>query len=259
MHPLLVWCGSFVMMLLFVVGGFRMAVAQALVLGDEPIPDAEVATELGFYSEESQLGTGKTLLKEGTITLGQTKLYRIKPETGSSTRRVQPPGTRPLESYLVVLPFTLHPAPGERKYRRVRFGVTLADKQIKAFSLMPKDIVTEEDVKNTYKLGGSVEYQGVGGTLELSKEITFTRLRPVTTAFGEGESDFYWIFESQSDQGVHPGSRRVATILEVPRGTRMLAAVITYKVDVLRRWLGDWQPFDAGTDPYPVQFHFSDR
>lgn len=229
-----------------------MVIAQTLIFGDEPIPNSEVAAQLDFYSQEKRLGSGQDmLLKEGTITLGMARVYRVKPET----ERVLPPGVPLLDRYLVVLPFTLHPAPGERKYSNVLFIVNLSNQKVTASDLMPRDVFTEEDVKKAYTIGGSVEYQGVGGTLELGKEITFTRLRPVITAFSEGESDFYWKFASQSDQEVYPGSKRVAAILEVPRGISTITAVITHKIDVHRKWLGDWQNFNAATEPYSIKIN----
>lgn len=244
------WSITLLAVSLATLGGIRMAVAQTLIFGDEPIPDSEVVVQLDFYSRESRLGTGEALLKEGTITLGAVKAYRVKPETSETMEPVRPTGVPPLDRYLVVFPFTLHSAPGEREYNSVLFKVELSNQKVIASDLIPGNVFTEEDVKKAYMIGGSVEYKGVGGSLELSKEIAFTSLRPVITAFGDGESNFYWKFAGQSDQEVYPGARRVAVILEVPHDVSTITAVITYEIDVRRKWLDDWKGFNATTEPY---------
>ena len=133
----MLWSVTLGMIVLTLSGGLRMAMAQTLVLGDEPIPDSEVAVHFDFYSQESRLGVGQGLLEEGRITLGQERIYQVsKSETSDNLRRLQPPGSPPPERYLVVWPFTLYPAPGERKYQKVVFRVELADQRIKASSLI---------------------------------------------------------------------------------------------------------------------------
>jgi hypothetical protein len=244
---------TLVVIVLAYAGGLRMADAQTLVLGNEPMSDAEVAIQFNFYSRESDLGGGQGLLKEGTIDVYAAKLYRISTaETSENPRRVLPAGVLPPEYYLVVLPFDLYRAQGARKYRRVIFQVELTDQRITASKLIPQNIFTAEDVKKAYTLGGTIDVKGVGGTVERKVEVTSTHLRPVVTIYGQGSRQFTWEFTSQRNQEIEPGAKEVAAVLEVPRGIEKVSAVITYQLEVQRRWAGDWvQP---AVEPAPPSY-----
>jgi hypothetical protein len=233
-----------------------MSNAEIIMLGDEPIPASEVETQLDFYSRQGTLGQGGGMaIKEGTITLGRADIRRIKPDTKAPLKSVR----QNIDRYLVILPFTLHPAEGNRKYKKVRFEVELALKDAIASELMPDRVSKEENIKDTYAIDGTVEYKGVSVTGKVSSEVSFTGLKPVIASYGAGQSNFGWEFTAQSDQGVALGSTRVAAILEVPPNQPVVAANIAYTLEV-ERWVMDmWKKISAKTGIYLVQFDFRNR
>ena len=117
------------------------------------------------------------------------------------------------------------------------------------YCLIPQNIFTEEDIKRAYTLGGKIAVKDVEGKAEWKEEASFTRLRPVVIAYGEGEHRFAWEFTSQPTQEIDRGSKRVAVILEVPHGTDIVLAVITYQLEMQRKSIGEWVKPSVQPDP----------
>lgn len=229
----------------------------ALVLDPEPLaPDAVLAT-LDIVSKQGRLGQGDIIERHGQVTIGKPLLYKLEEPTGDMAQLLAPNGQH-WRFYLVVFRFTIHPPPGQRRYREMAFKVALSDSRITAFQLLPERVANEEDVNKGFDIGFSISLP-VGGdaSAKATKTVQFTRLRPVITAFGDGESEFYWLYTAPSDMPVEPGARRTAAVLQVPFETERLIATIRWGIDLERSVFDQWRniPVSVGDFPLELQLH----
>src|SRR5260370_41687687 len=97
---------------------------EELVLGSDPLPESDVSITLGIFSEEGptrgrDLAQKKVL--EGKVTFNPERclIYKI-PQGESITPQpiIMPDRTR-WDLYLIMVPFTLHRAPGNNYYKEL--------------------------------------------------------------------------------------------------------------------------------------------
>jgi hypothetical protein len=72
------------------------------------------------------------------------------------------------------------------------------DQRATAFDLFPRHIATGTEAK-LYTLSPDFTITEVGA-YQNHRQFRFTSLRPTITAFGEGESTFYWVYETPPEQ-----------------------------------------------------------
>src|SRR5204863_8967386 len=115
----------------------------------------------------------------------------------------------------------LHEAPSGQFYEKMTFLIEMVDQKATAFDLFPKNITTTVEEIRTYTLSPHFTISQVEeGMGQIGKEIRFTSLRPTITAFGEGESTFYWVYRGfQEQKAVTPETKHALIVLQVPRGT----------------------------------------
>jgi nucleoside phosphorylase len=124
--------------------------------------------------------------------------------------------------YLVYLPFSLDRAAGNSTYVWVKFCVSLEDQHARAFELLPASVHTAVDRSKTYDLSPHLK-------------LTFPDLQPSIAAIGEGERDFYWLYEkAPGEQAVAPGGRQAVVILLVPRGMPSIKGKISYELQIAK-------------------------
>ncbi len=222
-----------------------------LVLDPEPLAPDEVFATVDIVSKQGRLGgEGDLPVREGRASVGKPRVYDL-PEP---TAHLQPlsQGER-WRYYLAVFPFTLHPPLHGRRFLEMTFTVVLPDSRATAFQLWPDRIVSEEDVTKSSDIGLTVSLPGgkAGGPVdgELSANakqiVKFTRLRPVITAFGNGQSRFYWRYTGSSGVPLDPGDRLTAAVLQVPADVERLDATVEWSVDLERRVFDQWRNIPA--------------
>lgn len=235
----------------------------ALVLDPEPLAPNQTLATLDVVSRQGVLGGERVLrVPEGQVTVGRTVIYALEDLTrGSAQLLDSQSGDQPC-FYLVEFAFTVHPPPGERRYRRMDFKVALSDPRAIAFRLMPEQVVSEEDVTKTFDIGFSISMPRdmaavpAGGEVSANamQTVRFTRLRPVITAFGDRQSEFYWRYTGRSGgMPVEPGSRRTAAVLQIPAGTERLSATVLWDVELERRRFGDWRNVPVSVNALPLE------
>ena len=236
---------------------------QALVLDTELPASSETLATLDILSEQTLLGPGNEqfAVREGQVTVGAPLLYALEAPTPERARLLALRGAEQSSFYLVVFRFTLQPAPGERRYRSMSFKVALSDHQSTAFKLFPERVVSEEDVKQGFDIGFVLslgdEKSGSPVTAEVKGDATqtieFTRQIPEITAFGGGESLFYWQFKGRGDMPLDAGTRTTAVVIQVPKGTKQLNASIAWDVDLERSRFEEWFKVPTKIDALPVE------
>lgn len=239
---------------LWVFGGLEMSMAATWVLGDEPITENEVDTTLDLYSEEKPMAPDLPLkrLFESEVTLGKHHIY-LPPGTDKIASSEPMADSDPKwDFYLIHIPFTLHPPPGDKHYQDLKFVIRLENDKATAFKLFPTNVVVEEDKEKTIDLSLAFESRGAEGKVGYGYQVTFKDLKPILMAFGEGENLFYWEYTSQQGHYVLPGAKRVLIILEVPHGTKILNGETYYEAVIEEEWLGRLRPKETKTNHYPI-------
>ncbi len=244
-----------------------MSMAKTLVLGDDALEQSEIQTTLDLYSEEVPMGPDlpPKKLAEAEVSIGKNYIYSLsKAEVSRSSEPTIHQDSNPeWEYYLVYIPFTLHPPPGNKYYQDLSFLIELSNKDATAFDLLPISVTVEEDVKTTYLLSSNFKFQGMKdkaaaeGKADLGYEVQFKNIKPIITAFGQGENKFYWVYESQKGHKVFPGTRHVFIVLEVPHDIEEISGIIYYEGTMQYKWLKEWRSKETKSDYYPIEFDLS--
>lgn len=234
----------------------------ALVLELEPLAPDEVLATLDIVSKQGRLGgKGGLLVREGQVTVGRPILYALEEPKAGTGHLLPMPNGEHWRFYLVVFRLTLHPPPGERRYREMTFKVALTDPRITAFQLLPERVSSEETVTKSFDIGFSISLPGgtavgpIGGEVSANatRTVQFAQLRPVITAYGDGQSEFYWRYTVPSHMPVDPGARRTAAVLQVPASTERLSATILWEVELERNLFADWRNVPVSVDALPLE------
>jgi hypothetical protein len=235
-----------------------MSKAEDLILGDQPLPESEILVTLDLFSEEKPLGPEllPKKVKEAEVSIGKWHIFFLPPVKSIASKPT--PDRSMWDLYFVCIPFTLHEPPGDAHYQRVKFEIELYNEDATAFSLLPKNVTSKEEVTKTYVLSPQFNFKGIGGKVgDISYQIRFERLQPIINAFGEGESRFYWIYTSPKGQEVFPGTKHALIILEVPRGIKSVDGIIYPEVAMAKKLLGIRRLKDTKADPYPITWNLS--
>jgi len=238
---------------------------KVLILSNAPLPETETTISLDILSTEEDATRGTRLIRkkelEGKITFNPDRclIFSLPPSTGSSPSQVFMPDRSQWDLYLIIIPFTLHKPASDRYYEEMTFFVEMANLKATAFDLFPRNITTSVEETRTYTLSPQFTIGPIGASIgQIGRQIRFTSLHPTITAFGEGESTFYWVYEkSQEQNGVIPETKHSLVVLQVPSRTTSIAATISCETVIAREVLGVWRYRDAATDVCPVQWDLS--
>ncbi|HET8851627.1 MAG TPA: hypothetical protein VFN02_03810 [Ktedonobacteraceae bacterium] len=170
------------------------------------------------------------------------------------------PNRKKWDLYLVSLPFTLHTPPDNRYYEEVTFFVELATPDAQAFDLFPHSIMTEVEETKTYTLSPQIKFREIEASLgQVGRQLQFKGLRPTITAFGVGESKFYWVHQGfKEQQAVIPETKHALIVLQVPRRTSFVEGKIYYKTVIAKKMLGEWRKKDGIVNDYPIRWELHD-
>jgi hypothetical protein len=225
----------------------------SLILEPQPLAEGDVLKTLDIVSEQKTLGRANSFtVVDGRVTIGKPLIYKLtNPKPG-----LLKPHNEKSHFYLVEFRFTLHPPENKRRYQEMKFGIRLSNPKAKGFELFPSKIETEEDVKKSIDVGFTIALPESPKTsigAKATRQVSFKQLTPVTTAFGDGESNFYWVYSKPHNADmIEPGSRVVAAVIEVPDNERSLSATIEWNVKLNRRFLEEWRDVPVRVDPITV-------
>lgn len=227
--------------------------AALLVLEPEPLAPGDLLKTLDIESKQSTLGNeGDFTVVDGKVSVGRPLVYKLtNPKPGLLGK-----DSEKSHFYLVEFRFTLHPPENKRRYQEMKLEVKLSNPNATAFQLLPPRAVTEEDVNQSFDLGfsiASLESSGTSIGANVKQTVAFKRQFPIITAYGDGESDFYWVYSKPpSAEMVEPGSRMVAAVIQVPAEASSLSATIQLKVSLEHSFLGDWRNVPVNIAPLTV-------
>jgi hypothetical protein len=229
-----------------------MAPARTFELNNDPLQD--IAATLDVVGTEELLGSpGRRLpIKHGEVSLGRPQVYRLEPSAETASRLVPAPDAKPWRFSLVVFPFTLHPLAAGNTYEELTVAVSLTNPAVTAFDLIPDRVVDEREHQRTVKIGFKLPLKLAEAEAGVEDEIVLKDIRPVITAFGIGESRFYWRYTNS--QGVELGAKRVAVILQLPSTINDVTAAVSYELVLKRRLFGFSAPISlpTRTEPWTV-------
>jgi len=234
---------------------------ETLLLTDEPLPESDATITLDILSSDGGGTRGAKLIQkkelEGKITFNHERcqIFFLPPSADPASSQALTPDRTQWDLYLIIIPFTLHKALGESYYEEMTFFVEMANRDVTAFDLFPKNITTDVEAK-TYTLSPHLTItQTETGIGQVGKQIRFTSLHPTITAFGEGERSFYWVYEeAQEQKGVVPETKYALIVLQLPHGTSSITATISYETVIVRQLLGVWRHRDGATEARQIQW-----
>lgn len=238
-----------------------VAVAEDIFLSDKPLSESQTLMKIGLYSEDKVMGQNNIAIKllESELSIGRNIISFLPPMKKQSQIISLAPNRTKRDLYLIRIPFTLHELPEKKHYQKVMFQVELDNKDVVAFDLLPKDVLSKEQVTRAYTISPQIKFQGIEGSLgEFDNKITFETLTPVITAFGEGENRFYWIYSFQHDQFVLAGTKYAVIILDVPIGMTNISGKIHCEAEIVQQFFGENVSKQAKINDYPIQWDLRD-
>ncbi|MGA3085594.1 MAG: hypothetical protein ABSE95_12505 [Thermodesulfobacteriota bacterium] len=237
-----------------------VALAGELVLRDRPLAETEKLMTIDLFSEEKIMGQENAPIKvlESQVTIGKEYISFIPPQK-NNTATIIIPDRNKRDLYLIRIPFTIHEPAKNKYYQKVRFQIELDNRDAIAFDLLPKNVNSKENVMKSYTISPQFKFRGIEGTLGgITNKISFESLHPVISAFGEGENLFYWIYESQKEQTISPGTKYAIIILDVSRGTKTITGNIFCEALISQNIISDLLPKKAKTNHYPIKWNLNE-
>jgi TIR domain len=230
-----------------------------IFLSNEPLPDADTSITLDIVSGgETTRGPGEPLPQkktlEGKITLNpqSCQIYALSSVAETGSLRAA------WDFYFVIMPFTLHEAPGHNYYQNVTFFIELLTPGVTAFDLFPKNLTRPIDSTTFYSVSSTMRISKVEANAP-GKLIHFDALQPRITSYGEGEQSFYWTYQGSREQKeVAQGTRHALIVLRVPHGTRVVDGTISYEIVIAKNLLGLWRTVDSEVVPYPIRWQLGE-
>lgn len=212
---------------------------ESLILDTKPPTTA--LTTLDIVSTQGVLSGGEHKVievQEGQITCGAPLVYpELNPLAENGVNPLSKPDVR---YYLIKFQFTLHPLK-ERRVKRLTFRVRLDAAELLALQLIPTRVTTSEEVKKSDNLGISISLSPIGvakaeAAGKTARSVTYTELKPLITAYGGGESNFYWVFQGADDNPVDEGWKQVAALVSASTSAKELRVSFSWDVELARRF-----------------------
>lgn len=241
-----------------------------LFLNNVPLPQTTTSVKLALRSREGIRGEDtddeedddnfEAGLLEGHITLDPASMlvFSIAVYTDPALDKTPfalTPDRSLWDLYLVIIPFTLHPLQENKYYKQVKFTISLASQEIRAFDLFPRNILTTLEGSKGYTLSVHGRFQEIDNDqLNIGKQLRFAPLQPKISAFGEGEHKFYWIYEGVGEKReVDAEGKYVLAVLRVPRGTTLVKGDIHCRAKLQMDVFGDKNVSTSRIKKYPFR------
>src|SRR2546421_1266267 len=233
-------------------------------LSSELLPDTKSTITFDTFNSEGDIRRGTEIPqrkeREGRITFNPDgcQIFSLQSGTGQVSSQMITQDRALWDFYLVVMRFTLHKVQGEGYYKEITFLVEMTDEHTIAFDLFPGHITTDVEAK-LYTLSPDLTIiEAETNVHRPCRQIRFTSLRPTITAFGEGESIFYWVYEaSLGSKGVEPETKNALIVLQTPHRTTSVTATIGYEAVIAKQRLGVWAYEDGKTEKRQIQWDLS--
>jgi hypothetical protein len=229
-------------------------VATTIVRAIEPeseqhLPNSEVVETLYLYSVEPSLGGEQKKVIEAPIAIGKAYPFKIEVDPGIGL------DLEKWNYYAVRQPFDLLPPPESKTYKEVVFTVNLLNPELTAFDLFPRDVTVERQSNLDFGVTPKLRF----GWAELEGKIAYSLpIRapvPVITAYGVGQSRFKWNYTGIREQPLTLGAKDTYVLLEVPKATHKVNAVISYEATFdEKRYMALIQKVSSKTDTYTVEW-----
>lgn len=235
-----------------------MPIKEELFLSDKPLGRSNTSISLDVFSVATLLGSvpkwlAEKRVLEGTITADPERclLYALQPAEFHPGVASAPPLW---DAYLLVLPFTLHEAPGNRYYKKMAFLLEFTTQQTTILDVFPRQIHESRETSKAYTLSPENRIVEVsGGETQAHRQFRYETLQPTIRAYEKDRGSFYWIYDgSNQEKEVSPGTRYVLVVLRVPHGTHVLAGTISYEIELAKALLGMWETREALTDRFSL-------
>jgi hypothetical protein len=234
--------------------------AKELVLMDTPLSQSEISKTLTLFEYDKTMGNGSPVseIPQSQVSIGKPYLYSIKRNKQNSVGNLLPDMTRSA-LYLVRLRFSLRELPEGKHYQKVISYVDLGAKDYVAFDLIPKNVYSKEELTRTISFTPEFKFKGISGKIgEISEKSTVETVQPIISAFGEGESQFYWTYTCRADEQVFPGTKDSYVLIEVPKATKFVDAKMAFEVIISQDYFGNWRTKETKTDTYSERWNLSD-
>lgn len=223
--------------------------SRFLIIKSNPVPEETIAARLDVFASEATLGSEVNRLKKfGEISIGEPEIVRVKISSSVDQN---------YDRYLISLPFTIHQPYQETIYKEVVFKIATSNSEYIAYDLEPKKVTKSEKANIRYELSPEFKFKEIEAKLgSVSYGVEFERLHPEITAFGVGESKFYWVYEGESggELVLGGGATGVAISLRVPKGTNYLVGRISYALEMMYKFMGNFREQPGKTADYEFKW-----
>lgn len=212
---------------------------ETIILDDDPQPDTESTIAFNFFDpKKHDLLGGDTPEKqglEGKITFNPNgcQIFSLPP--------LENAGNIFGDRYLIHIRFTLHEVPERGLYERVKFQAVMEDQRVIASDLFPDQIIRESKEK-FYSFSTNDLIAEVTEAQQVCRRFCFRSLSPTITAFGEGDSFFFWVYSSPPEEGgVKHGGKHGLVVLQVPHNMLSVVAEISMETTIARQSFRKWR------------------
>jgi len=178
----------------------------------------------------------KLKINVGKLSIGRTEVIPLKlcKKYLRAKKDIEMPPWLGINSdlYLLVLPFTIHPAerPERFKYEYIYFQVNLKDKEHVAYELYPIAVTKESP---PVRIESTIEPQIKKGQIIASMgklfhiELIYIDLKPIITSYGVGENNFYWRLEGEALKMKR--WRKMYALIQVPKREKTITGTINIR------------------------------
>lgn len=212
---------------------------ETIILDDDPEPDTESTITFNFFDPKNHdlLGgdTPEKQGQEGKITFNPDgcQIFSLPP--------LENAGNIISDRYLIHIRFTLHEVPERGCYERVKFQGVMQDPRVIASDLFPDQIDCESKEK-FYSFSANDLITEVTEAQQVCRRFRFRSLSPAISAFGEGDSFFFWVYSASPEEGgVKHGGKHGLVVLQVPHNMSSVIAEISMETAIARQSFRKWR------------------
>ncbi|PTM99295.1 hypothetical protein [Streptomyces sp. VMFN-G11Ma] len=214
-----------------------------------------VATKELILTEETLRGDDapRRTLVEGTVRYGAPRIAYLPPSnsTDQETEVHLLPDPQQWKMYLAAFPYTFEWPGTGRTFHRADVKFESLEPSITAYSLVPLDESSPVESTRSYTVTPQFQFMNMGvGLGGIARQVVFTKLQPVITAYGLGTNAFSWRYSSPPGGSLRDGSRLSAAVLQVPLTVQRFTLTARTSFTVSRRRYGRWLDGDGDSDLY---------
>ena len=124
----------------------------------------------------------------------------------------------------------------------------MEDPRVIASDLFPDQIIRESKEK-FYSFSANDLIAEVTEAQQVCRRFCFRSLSPAITAFGEGDSFFFWVYSASPEEGgVIPGSKHGLVVLQVPHNMSSVVTEISMETAIAKQSFRTWKSWKGETN-----------